>query len=58
MQNISGFNLAGVVKVNRGDTAIAFKAAEALENRTEEQIEFLQSLVSILILLFTKKDHN
>jgi hypothetical protein len=45
LRNISGTKLASAVKVNRGDTTIAYKVTQALKGNKDQQEEFLQSLV-------------
>jgi len=49
LQNISGVKLSAAVRSNPGDTVIAYKALVALNNRTDDEIQFLQSVVSIFI---------
>ncbi len=45
LASLPGAKLASLVKINPGDTVVADKIASALVNKSEDQIEFLQSLV-------------
>ncbi|CAL8122528.1 unnamed protein product [Orchesella dallaii] len=49
LRNLSGTKLASVVKANPGDTVIAFKVSTALADRSDQQLEFLQSLGTKLL---------